>query len=265
MNIKTLIVIPCFALTLTGCAHKTPTVPPAQVGFISTASLQQSIDTAGMGSIRMQALRSTAAELGTQGGLAWRAEHIDQSLGKQSDYLDHVFDFNQLLLKNNVIPPVLAQTGNTINLTGDDAIRLADKTYQIISPARFTSAPPTWRTYLWLSFKKPDAPNHTLLPRNAQEVAYWNMFIQSGWKKGLEQANDIFSANLARLKRDYTGMVLYHTLLDEHIVSAPFVAKSNLGVTGDGNQLRVNDQVLRITANSRLQTNGSDWRPVLTH
>lgn len=249
---------------LTGCAKEAPQVP-AQAGFISTQSLQQAAASRGISQIRLQALRQTAATLGAQGALAWRSEHIDKALAAESNTLDHVFDFNQLMLKHNVVPPVLAQSDNSINIANSDAIRLADKTYQIISPAHFASAAPTWRTYLWLSYKKPDAPNATLLPRNQHEVAYWNSYIQVGWKQGLTQANQIFSANLARLKRDYAGMILYHQLLDKHMVSAPFVAHSDLGVTGDSNHIRINDQVLRITANSALQTNSKDWQPVLTH
>ena len=60
------------------------------------------------------------------------------------------------------------------------------------------------------------------------------------------------------------GMVLYRELLAEHMVSPPYVAKAQLGVTGDATQLRINDQVLRITAQSALQPNPSKWMPVIT-
>lgn len=252
------------ATSLCACSHKPPK-EVAQVGFISTESLKKAAEAAGIGTVRMQALRQTAARLGTQGGLAWRAEHIDTALKKQADYLDHTFNFNQLLLEHNVLPPVLATTDDSLNLASDNSIRLADKTYSIISPARFVTVPPTWRDYLWLNYKKPDVPNHSLLPKNQKEVRYWNRFFVSGWKAGLEQANQIFSANLSRMKRDMGGMVLYKKLLAQHMVSAPFVAKADLGITGNGNHLRINDKVLRITAQSQLQPNSKDWKPVLTH
>lgn len=264
MNISKFLSCIFVATLASACSHKPPT-QVAQVGYISTKSLKQAAEAAGIGTIRMQALRDTAASLGTQGALAWRAEHIDTALKAQSDYLDQTFNFNQLLLEHNVLPPVLATGDDTLNLASDNAIRLADRTYTIILPARFVTVPPTWRDYLWLHFKKPDAPNHSLLPKDQKEVRYWNRFFVEGWKQGLIQANQIFSANLSRMKRDISGMVLYHKLLAEHMVSAPFVAKAELGVTGNGNHLRINDQVLRITANSQLQTNSAQWNPVLTH
>ena len=75
---------------------------------------------------------------------------------------------------------------------------------------------------------------------------------------------DIFTANLNHLKRDMIGIILYRKLLAEHIVSAPFVAKAKLGVTGNATQLRINDEILRITAQSQLQPNPMKWRPIIT-
>ncbi|MDF1654742.1 MAG: type IV secretion system DotC family protein [Coxiellaceae bacterium] len=253
--------VACLAISIAACSEKHEV---AQVGYISTKSLQEAAEAAGIGSVRMQALRDTAATLGTQGGLAWRAEHVDRALKSEADYLDQVFNFNQLMLKHNVLPPVLAYADKPLNLDSDSSIRLADKIYNIISQARFVTVPPTWRDYLWLSYTKPRVPNHSLLPKGHKEVRYWNTFLRKGWKRGLQQGNQIFAANLARLKRDMAGMILYHKLLAEHMVSAPFVAKADLGITGDSHQLRINDQVLRITSQSQLQTDSNQWSPVLT-
>ena len=88
--------------------------------------------------------------------------------------------------------------------------------------------------------------------------------IKVGWNNGAEQADMIFTENLNRLKRDMLGMIMYRKLLALHMVSAPFVAKAQLGVTGDATQLRINDQVLRITAQSELQPNAKKWQPVIT-
>ena len=66
------------------------------------------------------------------------------------------------------------------------------------------------------------------------------------------------------MTRDMIGMILYRKLLAENMVSPPFVAKAQLGVTGDATQLRINDQVLRITAQSELQPDSKQWMPILT-
>ena len=196
-------------------------------------------------------------------GLAWRAKHINMSLEQQSQMLDQVFNFQQILLKDNVLPPVLSQSSDSLNLADNDTIRLADHSYTILQPAKFVTSPPTWRDYLWMSFKKPKAPASNLLPRNTLEANYWNYYFKQGWKQGLIQANNIFAQNLNRLKRDYEGMILYRKLLSMHVVSAPYVSKADLGITGDSKHMRIGDRVLRITSHSQLET-PNHWTPVIT-
>jgi len=255
----------CFSFSIISGCSSAPRkdMPPLDVGFVSTQSLQQASEASQLNAMRKESLRTTAAQLGTQGGLAWRSEHINESLTKQSELLDQVFNFQQLLLKHSVLPPVLAQTSNSLNVTDNDTIRAADHTYSILKPAKFVTVPPTWRDYLWMTFSKPKAPASNLLPRNAIEAHYWNQFFKQGWKEGLIQANTIFAKNLNQLKQDYEGMILYRKLLSMHVVSAPFVSQADLGITGDTHHLRIGDRVLRITSHSQLES-PSNWQPVIT-
>lgn len=234
----------------------------ADVGFVQKSSLPTGSGI--VNPIRKAAIQEAATTLGAQGALAWRSLQIDHTLDQESDYLEQVFNFNQLILPNNVLPPVLVEADNSLNLDSGTAIRLASKIYKIEAPATFVTTPPTWRTYLYMDYPQPTMPDQTLLPTSQAEAILWNHFFQLGWQQGIDQANAIFRENLARLKRDYMGMVLYRKLLAQRMVSAPFVAKADLGVTGDANELRINDRVLRITAPSMLQTNINKWRPVLT-
>ncbi len=55
-------------------------------------------------------------------------------------------------------------------------------------------------------------------------------------------------------------MILYRKLLAQNIVSPPFVSRADLGITGGGDRLRINDQVLRITAVSELKPNSKVWK-----
>ena len=152
-----------------------------------------------------------------------------------------------------------------MNLDSDTSIRLDSKTYKIIQQARFVTTPPTWRDYLYMDFSPPNVPSKSLLPESQDEAKVWNAYLKKGWIQGTDQANDIFRSNLDRMKRDFLGMVLYRKLLEQHMVSSPFVAQTSLGVTGDANEIHINDQVLRITAPSALQTDASKWQPVFTH
>ncbi len=255
-----LLIISVVAL-LCSCASKPVQQPYA---YIPALNSTQANPPSGVSNIRRQAIQDTALSLGAQAGLAWRSKQIDSMLANEQVYLSKVFDFNALILKNNVLPPVLVEGGNTLNLASPDALRLADKVYKIQLPPRFVTTPPSWRDYLQLNFNPPNPPSSTLLPKNEGERQLWNQYIKDGWNAGVTQANEIFSINLGRLKRDYSGMVLYRELLAQNMVTAPYVAKVDLGVTGDSNMMRVNDQVLRITATSKLNTNAKTWKAVIT-
>lgn len=213
--------------------------------------------------LRARSLEDTAMSIGAQGGLAWAAERMNCHLEKDHKYLDSIYNFNALMLNHGVIPPVLEVGDNTLNLADPNTIRVADRTYKIVQQARFATTAPNWRDYLSLSYTKPTLPHKSLLPKSYEEQVVWQKAVRLGWDKGLQQATSIFQQNLARLKRDYRGMLLYRKLLEEKMISPPFVARTELGVTGNGNDMRINDQVLRIVELPQLQTNSRGWKAVV--
>ena len=216
-----------------------------------------------LSSLRIKVLEDSAMSIGAQAGLAWASSAINVSMSQDKKYLDSIFNFDGMVLSHGVIPPVLEEGDNSLNLADPNTIRVADKTYKIIAQARFATTPPTWREYLWLTYSKPELPDKTLLPRDDYEQKIWKRGINRGWQSGIDQAYSIFQQNLARLKRDYRGMVLYRKLLQENMISPPFVARTELGITGSGDDMRVNDQVLRIVELPKLQSNGRGWRAVV--
>jgi defect-in-organelle-trafficking protein DotC len=249
----------CYAI---GANADDPATLNAEVGYISIPQLPPGGDQ--VNPIRFAGIRQAATSLGARGGLAWEARNIDMALSAEAIFLDQVFDFNQLLLNHNVLPPVLVQSDNNLNLDDNDTLRIATKSYRIIRAAHFVTAPPNWRNYLWMRFSKPRLTDRSLLPQTSAEAQVWNHYLKQGWLQGSQQAMTIFTDNLNRMKRNMLGIILYRKLLALHMVSAPFVAKADLGVTGNGSQLRINDQVLRITSQSELQPNPQKWKPVIT-
>ena len=253
------------ALSLLACAPATTT----QVGDTeSLAGLQamsnnKKTTVRGMpstGKIREMALKETALSLGAQSGLAWRAKYIDEQLVKQTRSLDAIYDFNALVLEHNVLPPVLLEGRNTLNLADTQTIRVSDRTYKVSKQAHFITTPPNWRHYLWMDYKKPDYPHVTLLPVNKEERDIWNCYVEKGWNNGVEQANTILEESIGRIKEDFGGMILYRKLLAMNMVSPPYVSNTELGVTGDADEIHIDDRVLRITALPALNVNSSEWR-----
>lgn len=213
-----------------------------------------------MGKVREMALKETALSLGAQSGLAWRAKIIDEQLTKQTRNLDAIYDFNALVLENNILPPVLLEGRNTLNLADAQSIRISDRTYKVSKQARFVTTSPTWRQYLWMDYVKPEPPHSTLLPKTKLEKEVWCVYTAKGWKNGVEQADSILEENIARIKEDFGGMILYRKLLAMNMVSPPYVSHTDLGVTGDASEIHIDDRVLRITALPALNVNSNEWK-----
>lgn len=260
------------ATLIAGCSSCKKSGTPNEL--IHIAALRNNTGSGNIPALRLRFLTETATLVGAQGGLAWRSEQINCVLRRQQSQLDEVYNFRALMLKDDIKPPVLEEGRQELTLDGCNpstvsgqvccnAIRAAEQIYRIIQPPCFVTAPPNWREYIWMRFCQPEQPDTTLLPKNSEEAAVWNCYISQGWQQGIDQANQIFGENLARLKRDYNGMVLYRRLLAQNMVTPPYVTKTELGVTGDANQLRINDRVLTISATSQLNTNPDTWKPVV--
>ena len=242
-------------LMMVGCSKSKP---PKEASNIP--ALEKTAKT----NIRLENLKQVARGLGAQASLANRSYQLNAMLYSQRRKLDNIFNFNYLMLNQNVLPPILVEGRNILNLADNFTIRVSDHEYQIAEAPRFTTTPPNWRHYIWMRYKKPEQPNSTMQPQSELERKIWNKYIHIGWLEGVTQADQIFSANLSRLKRDYEGMILYRKLLAQNMVTPPYVAEADLGITGDGTNLNINDRILRITSISQLQTNPKNWRPVIS-
>lgn len=215
-------------------------------------------------SLRLEAIKAAALSYGTQAGFARRSFEIEKTIRARSEKLGQVYNFCGLMLDRNVVPPVLVESRSSLQVTGSDVLRLSDATYQIAVQARFATACPTWQDYLIRSATYTiEGIDGVLAPRDDAERLFWRGQVAQGWTTGVQQADRVFQANLARLERDYKGMLLYRHLLTRHMVSKPFVAESNLGVTGDGNRIAINDRILRITALPQLEVRSEKWQAPL--
>jgi len=204
--------------------------------------------------IRLDAIKETALGYGIRSGLARRSYEISRILANNQQMLDSIYNFTAMLLEKNVMPPVLSEAQNSLNQSDSDTIRVA----------RFVTIPTNWRDYLMRDFRyKAEPPSSVLLPQNDSEKQVWQQFISEGWAMGVQQANQIFEQSMSRLERDYKGMVVYRSLLAKGMISKPYVAEANMGVTGDGNAININDRILRITAKPKLETNPLTWKPMV--
>lgn len=216
--------------------------------------------------MRKSAQKEAALSYGARGGLAKRNYEIMEQMRGFDGVLDRVFNFRQLLIKAPsgllIEPPIVKESANALLITdtGDEAA-VADRVYDINKKAKIVSAPRDWRTYLLQTWADVPPPPHVLWPRNAQEQADWSTWVAQGWDAGLEQADQIFEANVNRLVADYNGMVRYRMLLAQDMISAPYAMHEDRGITGDQNQMRVGDRAVRITGPSQFLTKAELWKP----
>ena len=263
-----IIITLALACLLSGCSSTTHVQETGKVADLDDLMQLYQVDPTqtpdGVNSIRFTALKETAMSVGAQAALAKRSKQMNEILESQEKTLDTIFNFNALLMDDNILPPVLTEGRNTLNQDDPNTLRLADRSYKIIKQAHFVTTPPNWRNYLELQYDFPEKPNRTLLPKNHLEQEVWEEYILNGWEEGLQQARTIFTDNLARLKLDMNGIILYRILLAQHMVSPPYVAKTELGVTGGSDELHVNDHALRITALPSLKPDSSTWKPAVT-
>ena len=83
--------------------------------------------------------------------------------------------------------------------------------------------------------------------------------MKLGWEDGYEQAADQFGDNLARLERDFTGMLRYKRLYELGMVTKPKLSRSELGITGGGKEMAIGDRVIKKTQDAQLNPNKNKW------
>lgn len=219
--------------------------------------------------LRRPAMQEAATAFGARAGLAWASRQINRKLEASAAELTRTYDFQRLMIQGPdgvmVQPPVIVEAVDAWeSFDAGKTLRVADTVYEIVEQARFTSVAPMWQTYLISNFEEAPVPPDPLLPRDEAERSLWTRWVTEGWKKGIEQAEETFQANLDRLNRDYTGMIRYRVLLEEGKVSPPILAEGNLGNTGTGLDMRVNDRAIRITRDPALQVDPSGWSASVT-
>ena len=210
--------------------------------------------------MRRSAIEELAGSLGSSSGLQSRMNEIKLDVDKNARELDSIYDFARLAIDNGVLPPVITEGLANYNQESDDEVRIADKMYKIELPARFVPVYPNWRNYLVFRFPSYEISHGSFLPQNSAEKAIWDNAIKVGWARGVNQANHIFEASFNRMQRDYMGMIKYHILLSEGMVTPTLIAKHNMGVTGGGREMSINDQVMRISDHSGLNPVKGNWK-----
>lgn len=222
---------------------------------IQKAKLENHVD-----SLRAEAIKSVALQLGTSAGLAAEFKKYEKMIESKSAELDKTYDFEKLKISPGVLPPVISQGFGNYQQKSDKVFHVSGKTFKIEEDAKVVSVFPTWRDYLKLNFKPADLPSNNFMPKTKAEKKLWDSEVKKGWEIGARQAAEVWNNSFAKLQRDYEGMILYKQLLADKAALPVVVATAKLGVTGNSREMSVDHMVVEITQDAELNPNQNRWR-----
>ena len=214
--------------------------------------------------IRGSAMRAAALAFGSRAGLARRGWEIAAMLERHAPRLSAIYRFGSLMLRKGgftVMPPVLAQTERAFRL-GRAGTRAASarRVMRIVEPERIVSAVPNWRDYLLREWPKADLPAAILYPRGEAETRRWRGWLREGWEHGTTLADDIFAADLQRLNRAFTGLVLWHRASLAGMVSTPTLETRHTAASGHGRLVRIEETRAALGPTARFELRPQQWK-----
>lgn len=206
--------------------------------------------------MRPTAIREAAQLVTFQTAIAWRYKQLLAVTESHSAIMDTAFDFSPLVMTQGdalIMPPLLTRAGASMRIENVGTATAAQTTYELLEPARYIATVPNWREFLMVdAFPEPEKPNPAVLPKNDTERAIWRAAVREAWALGLAEADQLYADNVARMVRNYRGVMLYHLLTAQHLLSKIDTASADLGmhISDDGNKLHIGQKVYRITAPS---------------
>lgn len=202
--------------------------------------------------MRPSAIREAAQLVTLQTAMAWRYGQLMDATEQYAAIMDTAFDFGPLLMTQGdalIMPPVLTRAGASMRIEQPETATAARASYELLDPAHYISVVPNWRSYLMAdAFPEPEKPNPALIPKNRKERRIWREAVREAWTFGIEEADQLYVDNVSRMVRDYRGIMLYHLLTAQHLLSQVRMASADLGIRSKANMLHLGQRVYRITA-----------------
>jgi hypothetical protein len=78
--------------------------------------------------------------------------------------------------------------------------------------------------------------------------------VREAWAKGLSEADQLYADNVARMTRQYRGVMLYHLLTAQRLLSKVGSASADVPLNASDSKLYIGQHVYRITSPSRFLT-----------
>ena len=214
--------------------------------------------------LRRSAMRTAAVGYAARAGLTHRGWEISGILERFAPQIGRVFRFRDLMIHEGgflVQPPVLAETRQAFRLDRSlERAASAGRHLKIVAAERILSAVPDWRDFLVRQWAEAEAPASVLFPRDATEGELWRRWLDEGWNEGTDLADMIFLDDLDRLTGFFEGLVLWHRLNRQRMVSAPILTLQRTAVSGGGDVMRIDESLVTIAARASFVAKPDLWR-----
>ncbi|MCW2240348.1 type IV secretory system conjugative DNA transfer family protein [Azospirillum canadense] len=213
---------------------------------------------------RLAAVKQAALSLGMRAGFNRGIYCHQKDLTRLADQLDRQYDFTKLLYDAGggfyFEPGVVTEHANEITFA-EGGTKAASSTSRVVLNAReqLVTRARHWTQYLVVDIE-PLAPISPYNRPKSEDMSAWNAWVKDGWQRGLQQAADTMNALWSELDRDYIGMLNFRRLANEQRLQLPRIVVNNRGVTGNADEIRVNDTEIEIKRPSGLTTNPAKWR-----
>jgi defect-in-organelle-trafficking protein DotC len=236
--------------------------PPTLDDVLKFSTALPNIDASKINAIKEAGMRS-----GAQAGMMSRARELVAKINERSIDLDKIFSFQPLINKDGFLPPVILSTSQKVEtLDGAQRIEFAGLTYKIVSPARFVRVAPTWRDYVFAGIADKrlsvDPLPAAIRPITPDEKKAWEDSVHEGWDVGCKQADAIFEENMAKMKRDYLGMLKYISLRDKGMIKAPVLSKTSDEIKVTKDEISIGVGVKEIQNRAEMESDVGAWGEV---
>jgi defect-in-organelle-trafficking protein DotC len=183
-----------------------------------------------------------------------------------SGTLNEIFNFGQLAYEGKMLPPIIEESFDYLGVQNEKSMVKTERRWKIIKDAKVIATVPVWQDYLFSGMKvEPNKLNPTLEPKTDEEIAASQKGKERGIKEGKDYVVALFNANLARLSKDFLGMLTYKKLEVQGIVKPPILAVSDepFVYTNGNKEVSVGTQRYLITQDSSFQSH-NQWKPIVS-
>lgn len=212
---------------------------------------------------RLASVRQSALSLGMRAGFNRGIWCYQKEIERFAAKLDRIFNFAALSFEAGggfMYEPGVVSEDFDARTVRDDGLRAASASDRVVLAARenLVTRSRNWRQYLILEIE-PLAPEHPANRPKSSDRASWEGWLAEGWRRGLQQAADTMTENWALLDHDYIGMITYKRLMIEGKIERPKSYINTRGVTGNADEIRIDDTEVQTTKRSRLQPDRAKW------